>query len=222
MIEQPKTRPRDVFARQLRATRERKGWTQAQLAERLKSLGSDLDRSVLAKIESGGRDVSLGDFLALAVALDVAPAALVIPKAQDEKLNPVPNVTIDSSDALLWWWGDRPLTDALPGQKVDVEVALPNGRTIKGQGDSPERAMARRFFVESRTDIEHLANERLPAASSVKSLSHDLLVAAAHQDPKLALELAGLPAVQLKHLVQIVESLTDPSEVGVIESAEGD
>ena len=59
------------FGRRLRALREQRGWTQVQLAERL-----GLDRSYLADVERGHRNVSLVNLELIAMGFGLTLARL--------------------------------------------------------------------------------------------------------------------------------------------------
>jgi transcriptional regulator with XRE-family HTH domain len=77
MRRHPARRPSEVFAEQMRIQRERKGWTQKQLAARLAKLGFLVHQTTIAKWEAGERRISLDEALAISVALDVGPAHMV-------------------------------------------------------------------------------------------------------------------------------------------------
>ena len=66
-----------MFAEQMRIQRERKGWTQKQLAARLAKLGFLVHQTTIGKWEAGERRISLDEALAISVALDVGPAHMV-------------------------------------------------------------------------------------------------------------------------------------------------
>jgi len=55
------------FGRRLRGLRQRRGWTQVELAERL-----GLDRSYLADVERGHRNVSLVNLELIAMGFDLS------------------------------------------------------------------------------------------------------------------------------------------------------
>ena len=59
------------FGRRLRNLREQRGWTQVELAERL-----GLDRSYLADIERGNRNVSLVNLNLLAIEFGISLSRL--------------------------------------------------------------------------------------------------------------------------------------------------
>jgi transcriptional regulator with XRE-family HTH domain len=66
-----------VFAEQMRIQRERKGWTQRQLAARLAKLGFVVHQTTIGKWEAGERRISLDEALVISVALDVSPAYMI-------------------------------------------------------------------------------------------------------------------------------------------------
>ena len=66
--------------------RQRLGWDQAGLADRVTAVGRPMSASVLGKVEAGARRVDVDDLVALAAALDVPPASL-LPGDVDEVAN---------------------------------------------------------------------------------------------------------------------------------------
>ena len=101
----------EVFARRMREVRERRGWSQQRLSDRLRELGHPLHRVTLAKIEQGGtraRKVPLEDVLAIAAALDVAPLHLFVPFEPSVRLV-VGDVAVAPQHARLWVRGRSPL-----------------------------------------------------------------------------------------------------------------
>ncbi|TMR87940.1 helix-turn-helix domain-containing protein [Nonomuraea basaltis] len=60
-----------VFGLGLRHLRQQRGWTQQELAERLKAQGTSLHQSAVARIEAANRPVRLNEALALARVLEV-------------------------------------------------------------------------------------------------------------------------------------------------------
>jgi transcriptional regulator with XRE-family HTH domain len=69
----------EVFARRLRETRRARGWTQAELAQRVTEVGRPLSRAAVMQIESGRRGVQLDEAIALAAVLHAVPAQLLSP-----------------------------------------------------------------------------------------------------------------------------------------------
>lgn len=64
-------------AAQVTAHRQRRGWDQRTLAERVTEAGRPMSTSVLGKVESGARRVDIDDLVALAAAFEVPPARLL-------------------------------------------------------------------------------------------------------------------------------------------------
>lgn len=133
--------PSQVLADELRRTRERRGWTQQALAERLEAIDLPIDRSTIAKIEAGSRGVSVDEVLAFAVALGVAPMSLMLPRSGG-RVRIAPGVEVDSWVAAAWWRGVFPLGD---------DAALED----------------RRFFDDACTDIEAAVRAELPMISEI-------------------------------------------------------
>ena len=78
------TTPADEFRNGVRRARERKGWTQTDLAKRLRTQTEfPATQSTVSRIESGDRAVTIDEAFALADVLDVAPAALIAPEPPD-------------------------------------------------------------------------------------------------------------------------------------------
>jgi transcriptional regulator with XRE-family HTH domain len=73
-------RATQIVARRVREARKSRGWTQAELAERLEEVGYPKTRDTLTKLESGQqRGISVDDVFALAAALGVNPVHLLTP-----------------------------------------------------------------------------------------------------------------------------------------------
>lgn len=96
--------PNETFARYLREVRERRRWSQQDLADRMDELGWPLDRSTIARTEAGPaqRKVSLDEAIALSAALGVAPIHMFVPRSDDEKLALTPTWTVGAHSARQW------------------------------------------------------------------------------------------------------------------------
>lgn len=103
----PVMRATEVFGRRMRASRERKGWTQQQLAARLTELGQPMARATVAKIEGDLRDsLPLDEALAIAIALDEAPLQFLTPPEGFGML--VGGSTVKGDEVVDWLRGERP------------------------------------------------------------------------------------------------------------------
>ncbi len=77
----------ETFAARVREVRNRRGWSQRELAERVTAAGRPMNASAVTKIEGGTQGVSLNDALVLAAVLGVAPIHMIVP--MDGDLPPV-------------------------------------------------------------------------------------------------------------------------------------
>lgn len=108
------TDPTSTVRARVKQLRRRKGYTAAQLGERLAELGVPWNRSVVANFESGRRPaVSVHELLALALVLDVAPVNLLVPLA-DEPYQLAPDRTEGADAVRAWVRGEQPLPGAPP------------------------------------------------------------------------------------------------------------
>jgi transcriptional regulator with XRE-family HTH domain len=77
--------PSEVFRRRLREIRKDLGLSRQKLSDKLRDIGHPIDALTLARIESGRKQTtSLDDVLAIALALEVPPLALILPTPDTE------------------------------------------------------------------------------------------------------------------------------------------
>lgn len=88
---------------------EVRGWSTYELSRKLSEAGRPIAASALAKVERGERRVDVGDLMALAVALEVNPAALLFPPTINGDVELTGGGRIAA--AIVWEWaeGERPL-----------------------------------------------------------------------------------------------------------------
>jgi transcriptional regulator with XRE-family HTH domain len=103
--------PSEVFRARLREVRRAKGLTQQDLAEALSGAGEDLSASAITRMESGHRDVSLDEAIAIAAVLGVSPLHMVV-QLDDNSIQLTPRLTVTATDARAWMRGQRPLREA--------------------------------------------------------------------------------------------------------------
>jgi len=104
--------------------RERLGWSQQDLADKLKNFGMPIDRAQLARLELGKRGISLDETMRLAFALNVAPVHLItdpganaepvapgmeVSPKEPEPVAPIPGMEISPTEARAWIRGQMPL-----------------------------------------------------------------------------------------------------------------
>lgn len=70
-----------------------------------------MDQTIVSKIESGARRVTLDDALALALALDVSPVSLYLPHGENERVRLAPGRVEDAATAWAWATEREPLPD---------------------------------------------------------------------------------------------------------------
>lgn len=135
--DRPKT-PSEYLPHRIESVRRRREWTQSQLADAMNKWGNGtkIDRSTIAKIESGKRAVSVDEVFWFAAALEVSPLTLLLPR-RDEPVRVVPEMTLPASGVVGWLRGLHPLI----------------------QGGTREQD---RFFEEERPSYEVDAERRLP------------------------------------------------------------
>ena len=114
----------EMVARNVRRVRELRDMRQAALA---RSLG--WSKQTLSKLETGARNVTVDDVLSLALALHVAPAVLMTPWEDDERLVVAVrrgDAHLDSAEAFGWIVGaPDPGTLALLANPVDYFSTTP-------------------------------------------------------------------------------------------------
>lgn len=116
-METPGSTAGELVARNVRRIRELRDLKQAQLARRL-----GWSKQTLSKLETGARNITVDDLLALALVLHVAPVVLMIPDEDDEALrvtlgddpdDPDWAVGLSSAEAYGWMTGVPDPTSAI-------------------------------------------------------------------------------------------------------------
>ena len=93
-----------VVADAVRTLRKRRGITQQELADEL-----GWPQSTIARVELGERSIGVSDLLALAWALDVAPAYLLAGSFQDDDVPVHKTLRVKPEHMLAWVRGYEPL-----------------------------------------------------------------------------------------------------------------
>ncbi|RST13462.1 helix-turn-helix transcriptional regulator [Streptomyces sp. WAC05950] len=129
--------PVETISERTKRLRRRKDWTAAELGARMTDLGVAWDRSIVANLENGRRkSVTVGELLALSLALDVAPIHLLIP-LEGGRYRPAPQVEYDAGSVRAWIRGERPL----PGTDARTyRTEVPEGEF--SDPDLPEQALS--------------------------------------------------------------------------------
>jgi hypothetical protein len=108
----------DNIGAAVRDARTHHGWKRSDLAARCASLGApQLTSAVIYDIETGRRDasgkrrreVSVGEWLTLALALDVAPVHLAVPLEDGDRLQLTSKITEEAGVLRVWMRGRHAL-----------------------------------------------------------------------------------------------------------------
>ncbi len=139
--------PGKLLGKRVRAVRSRKDWSQQRLADEMELLGVPMDRSAVAKVETGARGVSIDEVFAFALALGVSPTALLVPRAQ-EQVSIAPRVERDAFGVAQWIRGIFPVYE----NSEPIEVAV-------------------RSFFDEVSDVEERAFREFPALRTLRGLA---------------------------------------------------
>jgi transcriptional regulator with XRE-family HTH domain len=91
-----------------------RGMSQAQLANALTKVGRPMLDTAVSKMERGKRRVDVDDLVALSLALNISPVALLMPPTADlEKVDLTDGFSVSSQTAWLWAAGEAPADDLL-------------------------------------------------------------------------------------------------------------
>jgi transcriptional regulator with XRE-family HTH domain len=108
----------------LRELRQARGLGYKELSAALHELGRDIPALGLSRIEKGTRRVDADDLVGLALALGVNPSALLLPKTVRPRdlINLTACQQELASDAWAWADGERPLPEAGPGTRSNMDL----------------------------------------------------------------------------------------------------
>lgn len=133
----------------------------------MKTFGWSWDRTTVAKIENGSRQVTLDEFVALAWVLGVCPASLFTPMDSATRVAVTPHTSEPASNVWRWACGTSPLS---AGRRKSEVVSR------------PIRADEIRFYEEARPDYLAVAERELPGLTRLHQLVASLqsLAGSAH------------------------------------------
>lgn len=124
----------------VRSARERRGLKVSPLAEKTKELGAPVHRVALPKIESGERDITVGELVAIAAALGVPPISLLFPDVLAE-VEILPDHRMDGLSALGWFIGVGGSTDIVHGDFSHRRWFMPEGISTNNSMQIPLRIL---------------------------------------------------------------------------------
>jgi 8-oxo-dGTP diphosphatase len=131
--------------------------TYQELSERLTELGRPIPTLGLSRIEKGNRRVDVADLIALAVVLDVNPAALLLPAnvAPDDDIELAEGLRVPASVARDWMNGRIPLPDSdaitWPRRPVMYQVRESEIEAMRRQLDFLQSAVNATAPLRART-----------------------------------------------------------------------
>lgn len=99
-----------TVAANVRRFREARNMTTYALSGALQKAGRPITPSAVAKIERRERQVTADDLVALAVALDVSPAALLLPAKATDPVQLTETTSVSWETAWRWAHGESPAT----------------------------------------------------------------------------------------------------------------
>jgi len=172
--------PSGVLAAQLPAIRARRQLSAEALAKRVKGLGGGLDRAAISKIETGTRGISLDEALLLAVALDVAPLHLFVPREDAETVALAPSLTASAREVRQWVRGQQPLPgrdDRAYRTEVPDSEWTQGSQRVKDAQATVDKAYRRLRVAEARLD--RLSDEAAVTADASSPLQRFGLTQAA-------------------------------------------
>ncbi|MBE3000197.1 helix-turn-helix transcriptional regulator [Nocardiopsis sp. HNM0947] len=124
-----------TIARRVQELRNRKGWSAAELGEKLTEKGVPWDRFTVRALEGGRRkNVTVQEFLALAVVLDVAPVHLLFP-LHEGAYEITPNGSLFKTGAARHWFRG---TEPYPRGDRQMYLSERPERELNWPGSIPE------------------------------------------------------------------------------------
>ncbi len=148
-----------------------------QLTTRLAEVGFPVDRMTVTRIEQGSRKVEIGEALALAAALDVAPAYLLTPLGSDEPMS-VAGAPFTSGQVHAWIIGDAPLNAPWADPNHYLWGAGPMGRNfvatmLRGRVKHAEQASSSAELAQMVRDTITALRGLLPMLERETEVDHE-------------------------------------------------
>lgn len=159
-----KKNPLGPIGEQVRANVERvrdaRGMTKKELSEKVGGLGRPIPPLGISRVEAGTRRVDADDLVALALALNVSPLALLLPPEwSDEPVQLTPEVSLRARTAWLWGEGRSPASDwatgaveATPDDDEDERTFFRDREAYEALTHPPERRRAAQHPANNLAD----------------------------------------------------------------------
>lgn len=154
-----------LLAQRVKQLREQAGMNQAELAERMSELRPNWSRSTVVKLETFKRqEVSIGDFLALAVVLGVPPPMLLADPRHVETVSFATDMEAPAWAVVKWMIGLARLMPKDGRSSADADGAatllIHDGWALAGAIAEVERDDYVSFAGDDPVDPDHLASLR--------------------------------------------------------------
>ena len=167
--------PVEVFRRRLKHYREKQRLSQVRLAARIEELGGFIHPTAITRIERGLRDVNVNEMTWIALALGVAPAALLLPDPHETN-----SVALAPKRVVTYW------------SAASWYISRYNPPELEPAGGAPEYFDSVKGFYEMAIYTESL-NEAFVAlnrsvAATKAELEFDPDEASEDEDPRMTLQ----------------------------------
>jgi transcriptional regulator with XRE-family HTH domain len=126
-----------TVAKNIQRVRKAQNLSLKDLAERLARHGRKIGLSSLSKIENGDRRVDVDDLIAIALALDVSPLGLLLPRGNFYEIVEVTGGV--GSLPLIWKWGRGEQSLQFAGDEREFAVrSVPSWINTEGEAFDPK------------------------------------------------------------------------------------
>ena len=198
-------KPSEVFAERMRRFRERRGWSQSDLAAELTDAGWKVDRAQIARIELGDRGISLDEAIMISWALGLPPALIYLPLGEANNVALTPKVVVHPDLARKWVIGVEPTPYSdqrarmLKHHYSDMSVWRMHDRLSPAQEAvlTAERAVKAAKYIDDQDRLTEARAEHVRALKGFydelqKMRKSGLLPPEIHEDTVESMRLAGI------------------------------
>ena len=145
----------EVLRRRIRHYREKRGLTQAALAEAMTAVGAPLKKDVVSKIENGVRQVQYDELLAFAYVLNVPLATLISPEDGEPPIR-AGWLGLERHEVANWIvWGPSHSEDAMSAQtfmRLATQI-MTMRQVVEDERDPAKRKERLRTLLDLTTEI---------------------------------------------------------------------
>jgi transcriptional regulator with XRE-family HTH domain len=120
--------PAALVARRVAETRGGLLWSQEEVARRMDLYGVPWSRTIVAKVESNSRQVTVDELVALAFVFGVPPASLLTLRDSEVAINITPTTQTPNRSAWAWHTGTLPMGGGEPGEVLDFAASADRRR----------------------------------------------------------------------------------------------